>query len=160
MFHQRVETASEHILPHWIIVIFSVLKILISLEKEEVVKEVYLKALNQLVTNKEPALEMMRGIPKEVSDTADPEAEVGKAVKALDEAVILFQDYMDVSTTNGSVEKELTNGIRAAVVIRQYRNGRFSCWLEKFLEKKNLLMINSMIASATSSEGFIRLPLS
>ena len=75
--------------------------------KEEKIKEIYQKALNQLITDKEPALEVMRRMLEKVSDTASLEAEVGKAERSLDEAVILFQDYI---SNNAITEADLTDG--------------------------------------------------
>ena len=75
--------------------------------KEEKIKEIYLKALNQLIKDKDPALVVMRGILAKVSDTASLEAEVGKAERSLDEAVILFQDYI---SKNAITEADLTDG--------------------------------------------------
>ena len=75
--------------------------------KEEKIKEIYQKALNQLITDKEPALEVMRRMLEKVSDTASLEAEVGKTERSLDEAVILFQDYI---SKNAITEADLTDG--------------------------------------------------
>ena len=50
---------------------------------------------------------MMRGILKKVGDTAGLEAEVGEAGKALDEAIILFQDY---NSRNVITEADLSDG--------------------------------------------------
>ena len=75
--------------------------------KEEKIKEIYLKALNHLITDKEPALEVMRRMLEKVSDTASLEAEVGKTERSLDEAVILFQDYI---SKNAITEADLTDG--------------------------------------------------
>ena len=75
--------------------------------KEEKIKEIYLKALNHLITDKEPALEVMRRMLEKVSDTASLEAQVGKTERSLDEAVILFQDYI---SKNAITEADLTDG--------------------------------------------------
>lgn len=58
-------------------------------------------------TEMHPALVVMRGILAKVSDTASLEAEVGKAERSLDEAVILFQDYI---SKNAITEADLTDG--------------------------------------------------
>ena len=75
--------------------------------KEEEIKEIYLKALNQLITDKEPALEIMKGILAKVSDTAKLKAEVEKAEAALDDTIILFQDYI---SKNAITESDLAGG--------------------------------------------------
>lgn len=75
--------------------------------KEEIVKEVYMKALNQLITNKEPALEMMREIKEKVDDTTELENDLEKADKEFEEALILFQDYI---AKNAITEADLTEG--------------------------------------------------
>lgn len=75
--------------------------------KEGKIKEIYLKALNQLITDKEPSLEVMRRMLEKVSDTASLEDEVGKAERSLDEVVILFQDYI---SKNAITEADLTDG--------------------------------------------------
>lgn len=84
--------------------------------KEEKIKEIYLKALNQLVTNKEPALEVMTGILSKVKDTASLEEEIKKADDDLEEAEILFQDYI---AKNAITEADLNDG-KYAVLENKY----------------------------------------
>ena len=85
--------------------------------KENVIKEVFIKALNKLVTDKGPALEMMEHIKTKIDDTSSLEEKLGKAGKAFDEKVILLQDYI---SRNAITEKELADG-RYAELEKEYR---------------------------------------
>lgn len=113
--------------------------------KEEKIKEIYLKALNQLVTNKEPALEVMTGILSKVKDTASLEEEIKKADDDLEEAEILFQDYI---AKNAITEADLNDG-KYAVLENKYSKAqekadtlrgeltsrRRAAAIERFIEK-------------------------
>ena len=81
------------------------------------IKEVFIKALNKLVKDKGPALDMMEHLKAGIDDTSSLEEKLGKAVKAFDEKVILLQDYI---SKNAITEKELSDG-RYAELEKDYR---------------------------------------
>lgn len=112
--------------------------------KEEKIKEIYLKALNQLITDKEPALDVMRRLHGKVSDTAKLKAEVEKAEAALDEAVILFQDYI---SKNAITEADLTDGKYAEL------ETKYNSSMEKVEELRSEL--TSRMRRAAAIERFI-----
>ena len=112
--------------------------------KEEKIKEIYLKALNQLITDKEPALDVMRRLHGKVSDTAKLKAEVEKAEAALDEAVILFQDYI---SKNAITEADLTDGKYAEL------ETKYNSAMEKVEELRSEL--TSRMRRAAAIERFI-----
>ena len=88
--------------------------------REGVIKEVFIKALNKLVTDKGPALEMMEHIKAKIDDPAPLEEKLEKAGKAFDEKVVLLQDYI---SKNAITEKELADG-RYAELGKEYRNAQ------------------------------------
>lgn len=75
--------------------------------KEGVIKAVFTKALNSIVTDKGPALDMMNHLKAKIDDTAAFEGKLEKAVTAFDEKMILLQDYISRNTIT---EKELADG--------------------------------------------------
>ena len=62
--------------------------------REGVIKEVFIKALNKLVTDKGPALDMMDHLKAKIDDTAALEGKLEKAVATFDDKMILLQDYI------------------------------------------------------------------
>ena len=80
------------------------------------IKEVFIRALNKLVTDKKPALEMMEHIKARIDDTSSLEEKLGKVGKAFDEKVILLQVYI---SKNAITEKELSGG-RYAELEKEY----------------------------------------
>ena len=58
------------------------------------IKEVFIKALNKLVTDKGPALDMMDHLKAKIDDTDALEGKLEKAVTAFDEKMVLLQDYI------------------------------------------------------------------
>ena len=85
--------------------------------KEYVTKEVFIKALNSIVTDKGPALDMMDHLKAKVDDTAVLEGKLEKAVTAFDDKMVLLQDYI---SKNAITEKELADG-RYAELEKEYR---------------------------------------
>ena len=85
--------------------------------KEDVIKKVYVKDLNSIVTDKEPALDMMNHIKAKIDDTAALEEKLEKATTAFDEKMILLQDYI---SRNAITEKEHADG-RYAELEKEYR---------------------------------------
>ena len=85
--------------------------------KEDVIKEVFIKALNKLVTDKGPALNMMNHLKAKIDDTAALEGKLEKAVTAFDEKMVLLQDYI---SKNAITEKELADG-RYSELEKDYR---------------------------------------
>ena len=81
------------------------------------IKEVFIKALNSIVTDKGPALEMMDHLKAKIDDTAALEGKLEKAVTAFDDKIVLLQDYI---SKNAITEKELADG-RYAELEREYR---------------------------------------
>ena len=62
--------------------------------REDVIKEVFNKALNKLVTDKCTSLDMMDYLKSKIDDTAALEEKLEKAVTAFNEKMILLQDYI------------------------------------------------------------------
>ena len=72
--------------------------------KEDVIKKVFIDALNKLVTDKGPALDMMDHLKAKIDDTASLEEKLEKAATAFDDKMVLLQDYI---LKNAITEKEL-----------------------------------------------------
>ena len=85
--------------------------------REGVVKEVFIKALNSIVTDKGPALDMMDHLKAKIDDTAALEGKLEKAAAAFDEKMVLLQDYI---SKNAITEKELADG-RYSELEKEYR---------------------------------------
>ena len=68
------------------------------------IKEVFIKALNSIVTDKGPALDMMDHLKVKIDDTASLEEKLEKAATAFDDKMVLLQDYI---LKNAITEKEL-----------------------------------------------------
>ena len=81
------------------------------------IKEVFIKALNKLVTDKGPALDMMDHLKAKIDDTAALEGKLEKAVTAFDEKMVILQDYI---SKNAVTEKGLADG-RYADLEKDYR---------------------------------------
>ena len=81
------------------------------------IKEVFIKALNKLVTDKGPALDMMDHLKAKIDDTAALEGKLEKAAAAFDEKMVLLQDYI---SKNAITEKELADG-RYSELEKEYR---------------------------------------
>ncbi len=78
--------------------------------KEERIKEIFLKAVNQLITNREPALKTLRSVKTRLEDTEKLEAELREAEREFENAVVLFQDYIDRTALT---ESDITDGMYA-----------------------------------------------
>ena len=81
------------------------------------IKEVFINALNSIVTDKDPALDMMDHLKAKIDDTDALEGKLEKAVTAFDEKMVLLQDYI---SKNAITEKELTDG-RYSELEKEYR---------------------------------------
>ena len=84
------------------------------------IKEVFIKALNSIVTDKGPALYMMNHLKAKVDDTATLEEKLEKAAATFDDKMVLLQDYI---SKNASTEKELADG-RYAELEKEYREAQ------------------------------------
>ena len=84
------------------------------------IKEVFIKALNKLVTDKGPALDMMDHLKAKIDDTAALEGKLEKAAATFDEKMILLQDYI---SKNAITEKELADG-RYSELEKEYREAQ------------------------------------
>ena len=82
------------------------------------IKEVFIKALNKLVTDKGPALDMMDHLKAKIDDTAALEGKIEKAAAAFDEKMVLLQDYI---SKKAITEKELADG-RYSELKKEYRD--------------------------------------
>ena len=85
--------------------------------REGVIKEVFIKALNSIVTDKGPALDMMDHLKTKIDDTAALEEKIEKAAGTFDEKTVLIQDYI---SRNPITEKELADG-RYSELEKEYR---------------------------------------
>ena len=81
------------------------------------IKEVFIKALNKLVTDKGPALDMMDHLKAKIDDTAALERKLEKAAATFDNKMVLLQDYI---SKNAITEKELADG-RYSELDKDYR---------------------------------------
>ena len=81
------------------------------------IKEVFINALNSIVTDKDPALDMMDHLKAKIDDTDALEGKLEKAVTAFDEKMVLLQDYI---SKNAITEKELADG-RYSELEKEYR---------------------------------------
>ena len=88
--------------------------------REGVIKEVFIKALNKLVTDKGQALDMMNHLKAKIDDTAALEGKLEKAAATFDEKTVLLQDYI---SKNAITEKELADG-RYAELEKEYREAQ------------------------------------
>ena len=68
------------------------------------IKEVFIKTLNSIVTDKGPALDMMDHLKAKIDDTATLEGKLEKAATAFYDKMVLLQDYISKNTIT---EKEL-----------------------------------------------------
>ena len=85
--------------------------------KEGVIKAVFIKALNSIVTDKGPALDMMNHLKAKIDDTASLEEKLEKAAATFDDKMVLLQDYI---SKNAITEKELAGG-RYSELEKEYR---------------------------------------
>ena len=85
--------------------------------REGVIKEVFIKTLNSIVTDKGPALDMMDHLKAKIDDTAALEGKIEKAAAAFDEKMVLLQDYI---SKKAITEKELADG-RYSELEKEYR---------------------------------------
>ncbi|MSU05919.1 recombinase family protein [Spirochaetales bacterium NM-380-WT-3C1] len=85
--------------------------------REGVIKNVFIKAVNSIVTDKGPAIDMMNHIKAKIDDTAALEGKLEKATTAFDEKMVLLQDYI---SKNAITEKELADG-RYSELEKDYR---------------------------------------
>lgn len=81
------------------------------------IKAVFIKALNSIVTDKDPALDMMDHLKAKIDDTATLEGKLEKAATAFDEKMVLLQDYI---SKDAITEKELADG-RYSELDKDYR---------------------------------------
>ena len=84
------------------------------------IKAVFIKALNSIVTDKDPALDMMDHLKAKVDDTATLEGKLEKAAATFDEKMVLLQDYI---SKKAITEKELADG-RFAELEKEYREAQ------------------------------------
>ena len=75
--------------------------------REGVIKEVFIKALNSIDTDKGSALDIMDHLKTKIDDTAALEEKIEKAAGTFDEKTVLIQDYI---SRNPITEKELADG--------------------------------------------------
>ena len=85
--------------------------------KEDVIKAVFIKALNSIVTDKGPALDIMNHLKAKIDDTEELEKKLEKAAVTFDEKMILIQDYI---SKNAITEKELADR-RYSELEKEYR---------------------------------------
>ena len=119
--------------------------------REGVIKEVFIKALNSIVTDKGPALDMMDHLKAKIDDTATLEGKLEKAAATFDEKMVLLQDYI---SKNAITEKELTDG-RYSELEKEYREALAE--KEKLQEelterRRRLLMIGWFIDEVSGFE--------
>ena len=88
--------------------------------KEDVIKKVFIKALNSIVTDKGPALDMMDHLKAKIDDTASLEEKLEKAATAFDKKMVLLQDYV---SKNAITEKELADR-RYSELEKEYREAQ------------------------------------
>ena len=81
------------------------------------IKEVFIKTLNRIVTDKCTALDMINHLKAKIDDTAALEGKLEKAAAAFDDKMVLLQDYI---SKNAITEKELADG-RYAELEKEYR---------------------------------------
>ena len=72
--------------------------------RESLLKEVFIKALNSIVSDKGPAIDIMNHLKAKIDDTASLEEKLEKAATAFDDKMVLLQDYI---LKNAITEKEL-----------------------------------------------------
>ena len=72
--------------------------------RESLIKEVFIKALNSIVSDKGPAIDIMNHLKAKIDDTASLEEKLEKAATAFDDKMVLLQDYI---LKNAITEKEL-----------------------------------------------------
>ena len=85
--------------------------------RESVIKKVFVKALNSIVTDKGPALDIMNHLKAKIDDTEELEKKLEKAAVTFDEKMILIQDYI---SKNAITEKELADR-RYSELEKEYR---------------------------------------
>lgn len=111
--------------------------------KDETIRQIFLVALNQLITDKEPALEMMRAIKSKLEDNAALQKKLAEAETDLDIVSRAFLDYVNgTQITEADIEggkyeeygkkinaaKELSERLRDQIADRNRRAasiGRF-----------------------------------
>ena len=81
------------------------------------IKKVFVKALNSIVTDKGPALDIMNHLKAKIDDTEELEKKLEKAAVTFDEKMILIQDYI---SKNAITEKELADR-RYSELEKEYR---------------------------------------
>ena len=75
--------------------------------RESLIKEVFIKALNSIVSDKGPAIDIMNHLKAKIDDTAALEGKLEKAAATFDDKMVLLQDYI---SKNAITEKELADG--------------------------------------------------
>ena len=85
--------------------------------REGLINEVFIKALNIIVTDKGPALDMIDHLKVKIDDTAALEGKLEKAAATFDDKMVLLQDYI---SKNAITEKELADG-RYSELEKEYR---------------------------------------
>ena len=85
--------------------------------KEGVIKAVFIKALNSIVTEKGPALDIKDHLKSKIDDTAALEGKLEKAAASFDDKMVLLQDYI---SKNAITEKEPADG-RYSELEKEYR---------------------------------------
>ncbi len=74
---------------------------------EEQIKEIFLEALNKLVSDRTPAMETMKRIKRKLEDETKIKRELLEAEEACDKAAVLFQDYVG---RNALTESDVIDG--------------------------------------------------
>ena len=130
--------------------------------KEGVIKAVFIKAINSIVTDKDPALDMMDHLKAKIDDTATLEGKLEKAAATFDEKMVLLQDYI---SKNAITEKELTDG-RYSEFEKEYREAlaeKEKLQDELTERRRRSLMINRFIDEVSGLDElfteFFRKPL-
>ena len=119
--------------------------------KEDVIKAVFIKALNSIVTDKDPALNMMDHQKAKIDDTDALEGKLEKAVTAFVEKMVLLQDYI---SKNAITEKELAGG-RYSELEKEYREAlaeKEKLQDELTERRRRSLMIKSFIDEVSGFE--------
>ena len=75
--------------------------------REDVIKEVFIKALNKLVTDKGPALDMMDHLKAKIDDTATLEGKLEK-------------EYREAQAEKVKLQDELTERRRKSLMIKRF----------------------------------------
>ena len=84
------------------------------------IKKVFIRALNSIVTDKGPALDVMNQLKAKIDDTAALEGKLEKAAATFDDKTVLLQDYI---SKNAITDNELAEG-RYTELEKEYREAQ------------------------------------